>query len=74
MPEPTEALNVMVPRSLKRALEKAQVVKGRPEYSLAAVTRIVLARAISANMHLHLEEAPAEGEAADVDAGEEASS
>ncbi len=71
MADPTiemEALNVLIPRSLKRALEKAQVVKGRPEYSLAAVSRIVLTRALAANLHLRLEEA------ADGDAGEEAAS
>ena len=65
MAEPIEmvSLNVLIPLPIKQALEKAQVVDGRPEYSLAHVARVVLARALGANMHLRLE-----------DAGEEASS
>ena len=69
MADPIEmvALNVLIPLAAKRALERACVVEGRPEYSLAHVSRVVLVRALAANMHLRIEEA-------DVDAGEEAAS
>ena len=67
--EEDAVVNVKVPRALRRALDRACVMRPPPavgRYTLADVVRIVLARALAANMHLRLEEA------ADVDAGEEA--
>ena len=55
-------INAEVPRALRETLDRARVVNGIPRYKLAEVVRIVLARAIDANMHLRL------------DAGEEAAS
>ena len=64
--EEDAVINVKVPMALRRALDRACVARPAPGvgvYKLAEVVRIVLARAIEANMHLRLEEA---------DAGEEA--
>ena len=48
-------INAEVPRALRETLDRARVVDGIPRYKLAEVVRIVLARAIDANMHLRLD-------------------
>ena len=57
-------INARVPAAVRAALDRACVVDGLPRYKLAEVVRIVLRRAIAANMHLRL----------DADAGEETAS
>jgi hypothetical protein len=62
MAEPTDGeltnLNARVQRGTKRALVAACGPRpdGESNYTLSDVVRIVLARAIRANLHLHIEE------------------
>lgn len=68
MGKPTEVLSCKIDKESDTAIERARVIKGVPVYDRSTVVRRVLLLARRAGLFERLEEA------ADVDAGEEASS
>lgn len=68
MGKPTEVLNVRIDKETDTAIERARVINGVPVYDRSTVARRVFILAMRLGLLSRLEEA------ADVDAGEEASS